>query len=186
MNTNFFVKDLSIEGVRLITPFYMEDDRGYFLKSMEKDIFQEWGLKADIYEDFESYSKKGVIRGLHFQTKNPQIKIVRAIKGRIHDVIVDLRKNSKTFGTCLEVILSDENHSSLWVPEGFAHGFEVLSEDAIVSYKCIGKYLSGFDTGICWNDRDLAIKWKTGHPIVSKKDASLMTFREFEEKYSGL
>lgn len=186
MNTNFSVEDLAIEGVKLITPFYMEDNRGYFLKSVERDVFKEWGLDADIYEDFESYSKKGVIRGLHFQTKNPQVKIVRAIRGMIHDVIVDLRKDSPTFGKYVDVILSDENHNSLWVPEGFAHGFEVLSEDAIMSYKCIGKYLNGYDTGICWNDMDLAINWQTKNPIVSDKDAALMTFHEFTEQYSGL
>lgn len=88
---NFKIQDLSIEGVKLITPFYAEDSRGYFLKSMEKDVFKNWGLDAEIYEDFETYSRKGVIRRLHFQTKNPQIKIVRAIKGTIHDVVVDLR-----------------------------------------------------------------------------------------------
>ena len=186
MNTDFFAEDLEIKGVKLITPFYREDNRGYFLKSLEKDVFREWGLCAEIYEDFESYSKKGVIRGLHFQTKNPQVKIVRAIKGTIHDVVVDLRKDSETFGKYADAILSEENHKSLWVPEGFAHGFEVLSEDAIMSYKCIGKYLAGFDTGIYWNDSDLAIEWQTKDPIVSEKDAALMSFREFIDRYLGL
>ena len=101
-------------------------------------------------------------------------------------MIVDLRRGSKTFGKYMDVILSEENHNSLWVPEGFAHGFEVLSEDAVMSYKCIGKYLPGFDTGICWNDSDLAIDWQTKNPVVSKKDASLMTLREFQDKYVGL
>lgn len=186
MNTNFSISELAIEGVKLITPFYMEDNRGYFLKSLEKDVFKEWGLDAEIYEDFESYSKKGVIRGMHFQTKNPQIKIVRAIKGTIRDVIVDLRKDSPTFGKYVDVILSEENHNSVWVPKGFAHGFEVLSEDAIVSYKCIGKYLKGYDTGIRWDDRQLAIQWETKEPIVSEKDAAAMTFEEFVNEYEGL
>lgn len=186
MNTNFSIRELEIEGVKVITPFYMEDNRGYFLKSLEKDIFKEWGLNAEIYEDFESYSKKGVIRGMHFQTKNPQVKIVRAIKGTIRDVIVDLRKDSKTFGKYVDIILSDENHNSVWVPEGFGHGFEVLSEDAIVSYKCIGKYLKGYDTGIRWDDKQLAIHWETIEPIVSEKDAAAMTFQEFVDKYKGL
>lgn len=186
MNSNFSIQDFSIQGVKLITPFYMEDARGFFLKSIEKDVFHSWGLDVDIYEDFESYSHKGVIRGLHFQTKHPQVKIVRAIKGVIHDVIVDLRKNSETFGQYIDVILSDENHNSLWVPEGFAHGFEVLSEDAVMSYKCIGKYLKGYDTGIRWNDEELAIKWETQNPVVSEKDAQLMTFREFVQEFSGL
>ncbi|MCM1144037.1 MAG: dTDP-4-dehydrorhamnose 3,5-epimerase [Blautia sp.] len=186
MNTSFQIYDLPMKDVKLITPFYVEDNRGFFLKSMEKDVFREWGLETEIYEDFESYSRKGVIRGLHFQTKNPQIKIVRAIKGTIHDVIVDLRKGSETFGKHLDVMLSDENHNSLWIPGGFAHGFEVLSEDAIMSYKCLGKYLSGYDTGIRWNDEELAINWKTEEPVISEKDIALMTFKEFRTEFSGL
>lgn len=186
MNQQFNIQDLEIEGVKLITPFYVEDNRGYFLKSIEKDVFNEWGLAADIYEDFESYSKKGVIRGMHFQTKEPQVKIVRAIKGVIHDVIVDLRKESSTFGQYIDVMLTEENHKSLWIPAGFAHGFEVLSEDAIMSYKCIGKYLNGYDTGIRWNDAELGINWKTKEPVVSKKDADLMSFHEFKKSFTGL
>lgn len=186
MNSQFNVQDMDIEGVKLITPFYVEDNRGYFLKSIERNVFGEWGLNVDIFEDFESYSKKSVIRGLHFQTKNPQVKIVRAIKGTIHDVVVDLRKDSKTFGQYVEAILSEDNHNALWVPEGFAHGFEVLSEDAIMSYKCIGQYLNGYDTGIVWNDSKLNIKWQTENPIVSERDKTLMTFEEFVDKYSGL
>lgn len=186
MNSDFSIHDLRIEGVKLITPFYVEDSRGYFLKSLERDVFKEWNLDADIYEDFESYSRKGVIRGLHFQTQNPQIKIVRAIRGTVHDVIVDLRKESSTFGKYVDVILSEENHSSLWVPKGFAHGFEVLSEDALMSYKCVGKYSKGSDTGIRWDDEDLNIPWQTIAPIVSERDASLMSFRDFVDKYEGL
>lgn len=186
MTTNFEIKELSIEGVKMLTPFYMEDSRGYFLKGFEKDVFESWGLDAKIQEDFETYSKRGVIRGLHFQTKSPQVKIVRAIKGRIHDVIVDLRKDSLNFGKYIGVILDDKNHNMIWIPAGFAHGFEVLSEDAIVSYKCVGKYQKDYDTGICWNDKEIGIKWQTTDPIVSDKDAALMTFREFVSQYSGL
>lgn len=184
MDTNFEIEELSLKGVKKITPFYMEDVRGSFLKSIEKDVFKEWGLNVDIYEDFESYSKKGVIRGLHFQTQNPQIKIVRTIRGTVRDVVVDLRADSATFGNYISVILSDQNHNSLWIPAGFAHGFEVLSEDAIMSYKCIGRYLKGYDTGICWNDEELNIQWETKNPIVSDKDAGLMSFAEFRARYS--
>ena len=137
MNTKFEIEDLPLDGVKKIIPFYMEDNRGAFLKRVEKDVFKEWGLEVDIYEDFESYSKKGVIRGMHFQTQNPQIKIVRAIRGEIRDIVVDLRAGSPTFGKYIDAILSEKNHYSLWVPAGFAHGFEVLSEDAIMSYKCM-------------------------------------------------
>lgn len=186
MSTDFFIQDLNIEGVKLITSFYMEDNRGYFLKSVEKSVFEEWGVDINIYEDFETYSKNGVIRGLHFQTQNPQAKLVRAIKGTIHDVIVDLRKESESFGKTVDVILSEEKHNSLWIPKGFAHGFEVLSHDAIVNYKCVGKYLKEYDTGICWNDKQLAINWRTANPTVSEKDSKLMTFEQFVRQYSGL
>ena len=186
MITHFNIQNLEIPDVKLITPFFVDDERGFFLKSFEKDIFAEMGLEVSIYEDFETFSKKGVIRGLHFQTKEPQIKMVRAIKGEIHDVVVDIRKDSKTFGKCVEVILSEQNHEILWVPKGFAHGFEVLSETAIVSYKCVGKYLQEFDTGICWNDEEININWYTQAPIVSQKDRQLMTLVSFREKYIGL
>lgn len=186
MNSSFKVMDMPLDGVKKITPFYMEDNRGFFLKSIEKQVFQDWRLDVDIYEDFESYSHRNVIRGLHFQTKEPQIKIVRAISGKIHDVVVDLRKNSPTFGKHLDVILSDENHDSLWIPAGFAHGFEVLSENALMSYKCIGKYLKGYDTGIQWNDKDIGIEWTTRNPIVSEKDSKLMTLKEFRNRFVGL
>lgn len=179
MNSNFAIQETKIKDVKVITPFYVEDERGYFLKSMELEIFQGWGLKADIYETFESCSKRGVIRGMHFQTREPQIKIVRAIYGTIHDIVVDLRKGSDTFGKYVDIILSDQNHFSLWIPAGFAHGFEVLSETAIMSYKCVGKYLKGYDTGIRWDDEDLKLPWKTEAPIVSNKDAGLMSFGEY-------
>lgn len=181
---DFKIQDLAIRGAKLISPFYIQDERGYFLKNYEKDIFDQWGLQADIYESFESSSKCGVIRGLHFQTQKPQSKIVRVIRGTIKDVIVDLRKNSATFGKYIDVILSDENHLSLWIPKGFAHGFEVLSEEAITSYMCIGKYLESYDSGIKWDDKELNIQWETNHPIVSPRDSQLMSFKEFKEKYA--
>lgn len=181
---DFSIRDLSIQGVKLISPFYIEDERGFFLKSFEKDIFTQWKLESDIYETFETSSRQKVIRGLHFQTQNPQIKIVRVIRGTIRDVVVDLRKDSITFGKYVEIMLSDENHSCLWVPKGFAHGFEVLAQEAVVSYTCIGKYLKEYDTGIRWNDEELNIKWKTENPIVSEKDSKLMSFAEFKKNYS--
>lgn len=186
MGTDFSIQDLPMEGVRLITPFYKEDERGFFLKNFEKEVFQEWGISTDISEDFESYSRKGVIRGLHFQTKAPQIKVVRAIHGIIHDVIVDLRRDSKTFGRYMDVVLSGKDHRILCIPQWFAHGFEVLSEDAVVSYKCMGRYLEGYDTGIRWDDKDLAIKWETKSPILSPKDTSLMSFQDFLHICDGL
>jgi len=186
MNSRFEIKDLKLRGLHLITPFCVEDERGSFVKSMERDIYAQWGLQSDIYEAFETYSKKGVIRGLHFQTQEPQTKIVQCIAGTIRDVVVDLRKDSDTFGEYEEVILSEDNHDILWIPAGFAHGFEVLSDRAITSYKCIGRYLKEYDTGIAWNDPHIRITWRTENPIVSSKDALLMSFEEFKRKYKGL
>lgn len=186
MNTGFEICELEIEGIKRITPFYMEDNRGYFLKSFEKDVFAGLGVQTEVYEEFESYSIGGVIRGLHFQTQYPQSKLVRVIKGEIRDVVVDLRKGSKTFGKYMEIVLNEKNHYMLWISAGFAHGFEVLSEYAIMSYKCFGKYRKEYDTGIRWNDKDLSIKWTILNPILSQKDTSLMTFDEFVRQYSGL
>lgn len=183
---NFEIKSARIEGVKIIQPFYVEDNRGYFLKSFEKDVFKSFGLKNEVYEDFESYSKKNVIRGMHFQTQNPQIKIVRAIRGTIQDVVVDIRKDSPTYGQWESFELSEDNHLALWVPAGFAHGFRVISDGALVSYKCVGKYLAGYDSGIRWDDTKLNIDWNGIEPIVSERDNQLMTFKEFTEEYGGL
>lgn len=186
MNSEFKVSDLELEGLKLITPFYVEDKRGFFMKNLERDVYASWGLHTDIYEEFQSCSQKDVIRGMHFQIKNPQIKIVQVITGTVRDIVVDLRKDSNTFGRYVSIILSEENHNILWIPKGFAHGFEVLSEKAIMSYQCIGKFLKEYDMGICWNDPTLNISWRTKNPIVSDKDMALMTFQQFVADYQGL
>lgn len=186
MNSKFNFEDTTFDGVKIITPFYLEDNRGYFLKSIEKDIYKSMGLNVDIFEEFESYSNKDVVRGLHFQTKNPQVKIVRAVVGSVLDVVVDLRKGSKTFGKWLAFELSDTNHKMLWIPAGFAHGFKVISEYALMSYKCIGKYEKEFDTGIVWNDKDINIEWNVKNPIISERDSKLITFKQFVQEYEGL
>lgn len=186
MNTRFDIKETSLSGLKRIIPFYKEDNRGYFLKSFEKDIIGAFGLETDIYEEFESFSYKDVIRGMHFQTQNPQAKIVRALKGTIYDVVVDLRKNSSTFGQWQGFELSEDNHESLWIPAGFAHGFRVLSDSAITSYKCMSKYLEVYDTGIKWNDPDIAIEWNILNPVVSPRDDSLMGFQDFVNQYGSL
>lgn len=185
MNT-FKFEATQIEGLMLITPMYMEDKRGYFLKSIEKGIFHENHLDLEIYESFETYSRRHVIRGMHFQTKEPQIKIVRTISGEIYDVAVDLRTNSKTFGKWQGFLLSDSNRKSLYIPSGFAHGFLVKSDTALVSYQCIGRYLKDSDSGIVWNDENLNINWGIEKPIVSEKDRQLMRFETFVHIWGGL
>lgn len=183
---NFAVQATNISDLKVITPFFMEDDRGYFLKSVEKSVYKSFDLNAEIYEDFETFSKQGVIRGLHFQTKSPQAKIVRVIHGEIYDVAVDLRKGSTTYGKWESIYLSDKNRKIFYIPEGFAHGFLVTSSEALVSYKCIGEYLKEYDTGILWNDPMLANNWNISTPIISDKDNNLMSFHSFDKEYGGL
>lgn len=186
----FSFEETSIKDLKIINPFYADDERGIFLKYFEKDIFREQEINIEAaYEANESISKKGVIRGLHFQISNPQAKLLRVPYGKILDVVVDLRKNSKTFGKHHSELLSDENKKILYVPKGFAHGFICLSEIAIVSYLCDSKYSKGTDGGILWNDKDLKINWQienVGELIISNKDRELQSFKEFCEKYKYL
>lgn len=178
----FSFEKTDIEGLILVNSFFVEDERGWFLKSFEKGIFQQQGIDIDVYEDFESYSKKGVIRGLHFQEKEPQAKLVRTISGEIFDVAVDLRTNSPTHGEWRGVYLSGENKKSLFIPKGFAHGFLVLSEYALVSYKCEGKFLPHADSGLIWNDIDIKVEWpldKIEKLTISEKDEKLQTFSQY-------
>lgn len=189
---NFSFEETKLEGLTTVNPFFIEDERGFFIKSYEKEIFSQNRIESDIAEDFESLSKKGVIRGLHFQTQAPQSKLIRVINGEILDVAVDLRKNSKTFGKWESLILSSENKKMFFIPKGFAHGFLTLSNTALVTYKCTGKYLKEYDTGILWNDKQLNINWqleKIGgidNIVISQKDQSLQTFYKFKEIVNGL
>ena len=165
---------LSISDVVLIEPQIFQDERGFFLENFKEFDFEENGIHAKFVQDNYSYSFKKVLRGLHFQ-KPPktQAKLVTALKGEIFDVAVDLRKNSSTYGKWIGEILSEKNHSSLYIPEGFAHGFCVLSNDANVLYKTTREYSSEHESGIIWNDPDLNISWSFKDPILSKKDQSL-------------
>lgn len=191
MESKFSFEEQKIPGLFLITPFFSEDERGYFQKNYEKEVFQEAGLEADIFEEFESFSSKNVIRGLHFQSQHPQTKIVRAIFGEIFDVAVDLRKSSETFGKWEAVYLSGENRRSFYIPSGFAHGFMVVSEKALVSYMCVGRYYKEYDTGIRWDDPDIGVEWPLestggkGRTILAEKDRKLQSFAEFMERYGG-
>jgi dTDP-4-dehydrorhamnose 3,5-epimerase len=185
----FEFRDLDIEGLKLITPFFVRDERGYFIKSFEEAIYTENGINLDITETFETRSKKNIVRGLHFQTMFPQSKLISVSIGKIFDIAVDLRKNSSTYGHWLGFELSEDKMNALYLPAGFAHGFISLSDISIVNYKCSGKYLKEYDTGIVWKDSQLAIKWPVediSDVITSKRDSSLMTFTEFDSLYGGL
>ena len=156
------------------------DNRGLFIETYQKKKFDEkMGMTVNFVQDNFSLSTKGVIRGLHFQKKFPQGKLVRVLKGKVFDVVVDIRKNSETFGShfCLE--LSDENHLQLWIPEGFAHGFVSLEENTIFNYKCTNYYSPQSERTIQWDDIDLAIDWKIKCPIISEKDKKGQDFATF-------
>ena len=170
----------SIDGVYIIEPMVFGDDRGYFMETYHAEEFKEAGLDLNFVQDNQSKSKKGVLRGLHFQYTKPQGKLVRALKGEVFDVAVDLRKNSPTYGKWEGILLSEENKKQFYVPEGFAHGFVVLSEDAEFTYKCTNFYDPDDEGGILWNDPSLAIDWpiNADEVILSEKDKKWKTLKE--------
>ena len=163
----------SLPEVKIIIPKIFEDERGYFFESYQKNKFKEIGLPFYFPQDNQVYSKKNVIRGLHYQLIKPQGKLVRAIYGEILDVAVDVRKNSPNFGDHVSVRLSEKNKKMLYVPEGFAHGYSVLSDECIVSYKCTNVYNLKNEYGIIWNDPNINIIWRIDNPIISNKDLKL-------------
>ena len=169
---------LKIPDVILVEPRSFPDNRGFFLESFKESVFVSNGIKARFVQDNLSHSIHGVLRGLHYQ-KNPkaQAKLVTALRGKIFDVAVDIRKNSPTFGKWVGEILSEINHKLLYIPEGFAHGFCVLSESATVMYKINQEYSPDHEQGIIWNDPDIDISWPISESIISKKDQNLPLFR---------
>jgi dTDP-4-dehydrorhamnose 3,5-epimerase len=174
------VQDLDIPGLILITPDVYRDGRGFFLETFREDMYKEI-LGMEFVQDNMSYSIHGTIRGLHFQVEpHRQSKLVRCAWGRILDVVIDIRSGSPTFGKLATVELSGEDQKQLYVPVGFAHGFSVLSTEAIVEYKCGAYYNRAAEKGIRYNDPLLGIDWKikTGEETVSAKDAGLPTFAE--------
>ncbi len=174
----FNVKKTVLDGVLVIEPAVFDDDRGFFLETWQRDKYAEAGVKADFIQDNHSRSQRGVIRGLHYQLKHSQAKLVYAVRGCIFDVAVDIRRGSPTFGQWTGCLLSDENHRQLFVPEGFAHGFSVLSDYADVTYKCSNFYAPGDEYGILYNDPDLNITWQVDSAIVSDKDLSYPFLRD--------
>lgn len=183
----FEFNELDLKGAFLIRPFFSEDNRGGLIKDYNVDVFKNAGIKHDLKEVFYTLSKKGVIRAIHFQEVKQQAKLVRCIKGHVYDVIVDLRKDSKTYGQWRGFHLSEENMDSLLVPENFGHGYLVI-EDSIVSYKCAEVFYGEGDSGIMWNDSDIDIVWPfelidgIENMIISEKDMNLQSFKEFTVK----
>lgn len=169
--SNFIFHETKIKGVYIIDVKTYGDHRGYFMETYKKSDFKAAGLDYNFVQDNQSSSRKGVLRGLHFQKTYPQAKLVRAIQGEVFDVAVDLRKGSDTYGQWVGVLLSEENHRQFMVPRGFAHGYVVVSDYAEFAYKCDDVYHPEDEGGIIWNDPDIGIEWPdVGEIILSEKD----------------
>jgi len=184
--SNFKFIKTAIKDVFIIEPKVFGDARGYFQETYRYEAFREAGLDMVFVQDNESKSKRGVLRGLHFQLKYPQGKLVRVTRGEVFDAAVDLRKNSDTYGKWTGVTLSEENKKMFYVPEGFAHGFLVLSEEAVFTYKCTNYYMPEYDSGIAWNDPGIRIDWPVHNIdelILSDKDRGLQTFENFTSPF---
>jgi dTDP-4-dehydrorhamnose 3,5-epimerase len=189
------VTECPIEGLYIIEPSVYGDERGYFMETYNQKDMEEAGLKMKFVQDNQSMSVKGVLRGLHYQKEHTQGKLVRVIKGTVFDVAVDLRKESKTFGKWFGVELSDENKKQFYIPEGFAHGFLVLSENAEFCYKCTDFYHHGDEGGLAWNDPNIGIEWpevvgeykesasSSGYSLV---DGTVLNISEKDQKWEGM
>lgn len=179
--SNFTFNKTDIEGVFIIDVKTYGDHRGYFMETYKESDFIEAGLNYEFVQDNQSSSRKGVLRGLHFQKKFPQAKLVRVLKGEVYDVAVDLRKGSNTYGKWIGVILSEENKRQLMIPKGFAHGFLVLSDYAEFAYKCDDVYRPEDESGIIYNDPEIGIQWPVVDEIIlSEKDKKYPTLKEQE------
>lgn len=180
--SKFKITKCEIEGLYILEPKVFYDDRGYFMETYNQNDFDELGLNMKFVQDNESKSKRGVLRGLHFQKKHPQGKLVRVIKGSVYDVAVDIRKSSKTFGKWVGVELSEENKKQFYIPEGFAHGFLVLSEEAQFVYKCSDFYYPEDEGGIIYNDSTINISWPIPEDmevVISEKDKKWGGLKEY-------
>ena len=181
---NFTFIETPIEGVYEIEVKKYGDNRGYFMETYKKKDFDEAGLVYDFIQDNQSKSKKGVLRGLHFQKKYPQAKLVRCIEGEVFDVAVDLRKGSPTYGKWHCIILSAEKGNQFMIPRGFAHGFLVLSETATFCYKCDELYHPEDEGGVMWNDPDIGIEWpEVGEILLSEKDKKHLALKESKVEF---
>jgi dTDP-4-dehydrorhamnose 3,5-epimerase len=171
-----------IPEVLIFEPVVHGDERGFFMETWRRSLFEERGIGLDFVQDNHSRSSAGILRGLHYQVVRPQGKLVRVIEGEIFDVAVDLRRSSPTFGQWAGASLSSSNNLQLWVPPGFAHGFYVTSESAQVVYKCTDYYLPEYDRSVLWNDESISISWPLsgGEPVLSAKDRDAPSMAQAE------
>lgn len=174
-----------LSGLLVIQPQVFEDSRGYFLESYSFRKYEEHGISSNFVQDNISKSKKNTIRGLHYQTgEKAQGKLCHVIVGKVLDVAVDIRSGSPTFGDYYAEILSEENHTQLWIPPGFAHGFSVLSDEAIFHYKCTEFYSKEHERAIRYNDPSLNINWQVEDAVVSEKDLNAVLLKDIEKEFS--
>ncbi len=167
---NLQIIPTSLPGVLLIQPRVFQDPRGFFMETYRQNVLSEAGIQESFVQDNHSHSSRGVLRGLHYQLRNPQAKLCRVVQGEVFDIAVDIRLGSPNFGKWVGAVLSGENHAALYIPKGFAHGFVVRSETADFLYKCSDYFDAGDDRGVLWNDPDIGIDWATPSPILSDKD----------------
>lgn len=167
-----------LPGVVLVQPKVYMDTRGFFLETYAKEKYENIGIRDTFVQDNHSVSKKGTLRGLHFQSGEGQAKLVRVTRGEVFDVAVDIRPKSPTFGKWIGIHLSEKNHKQIYIPVGFAHGFCVLSDTAEVLYKCSSKYSPEKEQGIMWNDPDIGVLWPVKRPVLSLRDKDNPSFKE--------
>ncbi len=167
-----------LEGVIIFEPRVFTDERGWFVETWSGKRYEEAGVKGSFCQDNLSFSKKGIVRGLHYQYPHPQGKLVSVVSGEVYDVAVDIRVGSPTFGKYEGVTLSEDNHRQLYIPPGFAHGFCAMSETAKFAYKCTAYYDAECEGGIIWNDPDIGIAWPVEAPLLSDKDAKFTCLKD--------
>jgi dTDP-4-dehydrorhamnose 3,5-epimerase len=175
------VLETPLEGVLLLELRVFRDTRGQFLESWSAERYAQHGIAEHFVQDNVSLSRKGVVRGLHFQNPSPQGKLVMVTYGAVFDVVVDLRRGASTFGQWYGADLSSDNHRQMWIPPGFAHGFQALSEEALLSYKCTEYYRAQTERTIRWDDPDIGIRWPLPQPVLSDKDLTAPLLRDLPE-----
>lgn len=166
-------------GVMILKPSVYEDERGFFKEVYNKKLYDSLGIKENFVQDNLSFSTKNVLRGMHFQKKYPQGKLVSCSGGSVYDVILDINPKSPTFKKFIGIELTSKNHTMVWIPGGYAHGFCVLSDSAVFSYKCTDFHKPNDEGGIIWSDSEIKIEWPIKNPVISKKDASLPTLEKY-------
>lgn len=177
------IDNTSIPGIVIITPEIFKDERGYFFESFNSVDFNKLGLPAKFVQDNQAFSKQGTLRGFHYQLRHQQGKLVRAIQGEVFDVAIDIRVSSPTFGKWVGTILSENNNKIMYIPEGFAHAYVVLSKNALFQYKCTAVYHPEDEYGIAWDDGAINVDWPVKNPILSEKDKNLPDLKNIDKKH---